>query len=85
MKTITYRTEGTCSQAINVSLDENHIVSDVEFIGGCNGNTKGISQLVRGMKAEDVIKKLRGVTCGFKNTSCPDQLSHALEKAINEI
>ncbi len=82
MKTYTYKTQGTCSQAIEISTDDDDRIISVHFIGGCDGNTKGISSLVRGMKAQDVITKLRGITCGYKSTSCPDQLSKALEQAI---
>lgn len=81
MKELIYETQGTCSKAIKVVLNDDNVVEDVQFAGGCAGNTSGISSLVRGMKAEDVIKKLRGIRCGFKNTSCPDQLSYAIEKA----
>lgn len=77
-----YRTKGTCSTQIEVEVDENHVIQKVAFTGGCNGNLKGISQLVTGMKAEDVIERLEGTKCGFKNTSCPDQLSKALKEAI---
>ncbi|MBP3217647.1 MAG: TIGR03905 family TSCPD domain-containing protein [Lachnospiraceae bacterium] len=77
-----YKTRGTCSTQIEVELDENHVIQKVAFTGGCNGNLKGISQLVTGMKAEDVIRRLEGTKCGFKNTSCPDQLSKALREAI---
>lgn len=77
-----YMTKGTCSQAIDFEIDENNIITSVQFIGGCNGNTKGIASLVTGMKAEDAIAKMKGITCGFKSTSCPDQLACALEKAI---
>ena len=77
-----YRTKGTCSTQIEVEVDENHVIQKVVFTGGCNGNLKGISQLVTGMKAEDVIERLEGTKCGFKNTSCPDQLSKALKEAI---
>ncbi|MBQ9643061.1 MAG: TIGR03905 family TSCPD domain-containing protein [Lachnospiraceae bacterium] len=77
-----YKTRGTCSTQIEVELDENHVIQKVAFTGGCNGNLKGISQLVTGMKAEDVIGRLEGTKCGFKNTSCPDQLSKALREAI---
>ena len=77
-----YRTKGTCSTQIEVEVDENHVIQKVAFTGGCNGNRKGISQLVTGMKAEDVIERLEGTKCGFKNTSCPDQLSKALKEAI---
>lgn len=82
MKHIEYITSGTCSRKIIIDLDDNGIIENVEFVGGCNGNTKGISQLVKGMKAEDVISRVKGTTCGYKNTSCPDQLSKALEKAL---
>lgn len=82
MKTLTYETHGTCAKFINIAIDDNGLVADVEFVGGCNGNTTGISQLVRGMKAEDVAKRLEGIRCGFKNTSCPDQLARALRQAV---
>lgn len=81
--TYSYRTQGVCSQKITFSL-ENGIVSDVTFFGGCNGNLKGIAKLVDGMKAEDVIARIKGTTCGFKRTSCPDQLAKALEEALKE-
>ncbi|MDY6257214.1 MAG: TIGR03905 family TSCPD domain-containing protein [Bacteroidaceae bacterium] len=82
MKTI-YETKGTCSKAIELDVDDaTGIINSVLFIGGCAGNTTGISQLVRGMKAEDVISKLEGVRCGVKPTSCPDQLAHALRQAL---
>ena len=77
-----YRTKGTWSTMINVSLDENHVIQDVSFTGGCNGNLQGICKLVTGQRAEDVIEKLEGIRCGFKNTSCPDQLSKALRQAL---
>ena len=80
MKEIVYETQGTCSKAIRIVLDDEQKIEEVEFFGGCDGNTKGISTLVRGMKAEYVIKKLRGIRCGYKATSCPDQLAQALEK-----
>ena len=82
MKTI-YETKGTCSKAIELDVDDaTGIINSVQFIGGCAGNTTGISQLGRGMKAEDVISKLEGVRCGVKPTSCPDQLAHALRQAL---
>ena len=80
-KKITYYPEGTCSQIIELEL-EGDVIKEVVFIGGCNGNLSGISKLIKGMKAVDVIEKLEGTTCGFKNTSCPDQLSKALREAI---
>ncbi|MCQ2507543.1 MAG: TIGR03905 family TSCPD domain-containing protein [Dorea sp.] len=76
-----YRTRGTCARMIRLELDGD-IVKNVEFVGGCNGNTKGIASLVEGMKAEDVIKRCEGITCGFKPTSCPDQLAQALKLAL---
>lgn len=76
-----YKTKGVCSKSIDVEV-ENGIITKVEFDGGCNGNTKGISQLVVGMDAQDVIKRLEGTRCGFKATSCPDQLALALKQAL---
>lgn len=78
-----YRTMGTCSSRIDFELEDD-ILKNVQFTGGCNGNLKGISSLVEGMKAEDVIKKLEGTKCGFKQTSCPDQLANALKAALQE-
>ena len=75
---ISYKTNGVCSRLINIEL-ENGIVKKVKFDGGCNGNTKGISALVEGMPVEDVIKRLEGIKCGFRDTSCPDQLAKALK------
>ena len=82
MKKYTYKTQGTCSQAIEITVDDDNRIDSVQFIGGCDGNTKGISSLVRGMKVQDVIAKLRGITCGYKSTGCPDQLSKALEAML---
>ncbi len=78
----TYKTKGTCSREISFDIDENNIVTNVSFEGGCNGNLKGISALVEGRNAEDVISLLSGITCGFKSTSCPDQLSKALSQTL---
>ncbi len=77
----TYKTKGTCSKEIIIEL-ENDVIKNVEFFGGCNGNLKGISSIVKGMKIDDVIEKLKGITCGNRSTSCPDQLSKALEETI---
>lgn len=79
-----YKTNGTCSYQINFSINGD-LVNDVEFIGGCNGNTKGIAALVEGMKVDEVIKRLSSIKCGMKSTSCPDQLSLALQKAKSEM
>lgn len=79
-KHVQYKTVGTCSQLIDVTADENDVIQQVFFLGGCNGNLQGVSQLVCGQHIDDVIKKLDGIRCGVKNTSCPDQLCRALEK-----
>lgn len=79
----TYRTSGTCSRAITFDLEDGKVMN-VEFQGGCNGNLKGIAALVEGMDAKEVIGRLEGIICGFKSTSCPDQLSRALKEAIGE-
>ena len=73
-----YKTSGTCSSAIDIEIKDG-IIDSVSFTGGCNGNLQGISRLVEGMKPEDDIKKLKGIRCGYKSTSCPDQLARALE------
>ena len=83
IKTIQYKTKGTCCSVMNVVLDDN-IVKDVEFIGGCNGNLEGIRHLIIGMNIEDVIVKLQGIRCGIKPTSCPDQLSRCLLEYKNQ-
>ena len=75
---LTYKTSGVCSRSIDLEVEDG-IVIDVKFNGGCNGNTQGISALVKGMKVADVIEKLQGIKCGFKNTSCPAQLAEALK------
>ena len=74
-----YKTTGTCSSAIEFEVEDGR-VKNVKFIGGCNGNTQGISKLVEGMLVEEVISRLEGIKCGFKSTSCPDQLSKALKE-----
>lgn len=78
---ITYRPRGVCSQLMEVDV-ENGIIQKVEVLGGCSGNLQGISALLVGMQVEEAISRLRGIRCGFKPTSCPDQLSKALEKCI---
>lgn len=79
MKHTLYKTQGTCSQFIDVTIDENEVVQQVVFYGGCHGNLQGISRLVTGRKIDDVIGILNGIRCGDKATSCPDQLCRALE------
>ena len=83
MKQLTYKTSGTCSQYINIEL-EGDIIKNVEFIGGCHSNTQGVAALVKGMSADEVIKRLKGIDCKGKGTSCPDQLATALEKMRTE-
>ena len=77
----TYKTHGTCSRAISFDIRDGR-VHDVSFMGGCNGNLKGICKLLAGMKAEDAIARMKGTTCGSRPTSCPDQISRALEEAL---
>ncbi len=74
-----YKTKGTCSSAIDFEVEDG-IVKDVKFIGGCNGNTQGVAALVKGMPVDEVISRLEGIKCGFKPTSCPDQLAKALKE-----
>ena len=82
METITYKTSGTCSRAIEVDLEGDTVI-EVRFIGGCSGNTQGIAALCAGMKVDEVINRLAGIRCGFKPTSCPDQLAQAVNEAYN--
>ncbi len=81
--TYTYETRGTCSRQIDLELDGN-IIKSVSFLGGCHGNLQGISKLVEGMTVEEAVSRLRGICCGSKPTSCPDQLSIALEAALQK-
>ncbi|MCR5714214.1 MAG: TIGR03905 family TSCPD domain-containing protein [Bacteroidales bacterium] len=83
MKHLQYKTQGTCSQFIDVTADENDVIQQVVFYGGCHGNLQGICRLVTGQKVDDVISKLDGIRCGSKATSCPDQLCRALEQLKN--
>ena len=76
-----YQTKGTCSTAIDIEIKEG-VIESVKFVGGCNGNLQGIAALVKGMAPEEAISRLKGIRCGFKSTSCPDQLARALESMI---
>ena len=78
----TYQTQGTCSSQIDFELDGQGVIQGVQFLGGCHGNLQGIAVLLRGMKATEAIAKLQGIRCGYKNTSCPDQLANALQQAM---
>ena len=81
-KHIEYTTKGVCSRKILVDTEDG-VITDCKFVGGCAGNTQGVAALVIGMKVEDAIKKIKGIKCGFKGTSCPDQLAVALEEMAN--
>ena len=83
MDRFTYQTHGVCSRSIDILID-NGTVAEVEYHGGCSGNTQGVAALVKGMTIQEAIDRLSGIRCGFKNTSCPDQLALALEKIVND-
>ena len=78
-----YKTQGVCSKEIHFDVKDNKVVN-VQYIGGCSGNTQGIAKLVQGMNAREAIARMRGIRCGSKATSCPDQLAHALEEALEK-
>lgn len=80
-KTVEFKTKGTCSRMVKVAAEDG-IITECKFEGGCSGNTQGVASLVVGMKIEDAISKIRGIRCGMKTTSCPDQLSLALEELL---
>ena len=80
MKNYTYSPKGVCSMKITFDVDENDIVSNIKFTGGCNGNTQGVAALANGRKKDELIKLLSGIKCGFRPTSCPDQLANALKE-----
>lgn len=82
MKHIDYKTKGVCAMLINFDLDEENKLHNVQFVGGCNGNLKAIGRLTEGKDAKEIAELLRGNTCGFKTTSCADQLSQAIDQAL---
>ena len=84
-KSFEFPNVGTCSKLTKIVLNEDHTIESVEVVGGCNGNLKGISRLLKGMKAEDAIARMEGTTCGRKPTSCPDQIAQALKGALAEM
>ena len=84
-KEFSFANKGTCSKQTNFVLNDDHTIASIEVIGGCNGNLKGISRLLKGMKAEDAIARMEGTTCGRKPTSCPDQIAQALKGALAEM
>ena len=81
MEQFTYQTRGVCSRSIDITIEDG-IIRDVTYHGGCAGNTQGVSALIRGMRVEEAIERLSGIRCGFKSTSCPDQLSLALREYL---
>ena len=82
-KHIEYKTRGTCSRMIVLDIEDD-VIKECSIIGGCAGNTTGVSALVKGMKTSEVVERLKGIRCGFKPTSCPDQLALAIEEALSE-
>ena len=83
IKKHSYMTKGTCSRQINLEYDDSDLtLKNIEVIGGCNGNLKGISSLLKGMKLQDIVEKLEGIKCGYKETSCPDQISKAIKEIL---
>ncbi|MBQ7379976.1 MAG: TIGR03905 family TSCPD domain-containing protein [Clostridia bacterium] len=82
-QTISYKTSGVCSRQIDLVVEDG-IIKEAAFVGGCHGNTQGVAALVIGMSAEEAIRRLRGIKCGFKPTSCPDQLAQALEQNLQK-
>ena len=84
-KEFSFPNSGTCSKQTNFVLNDDHTIESVEVIGGCNGNLKGICQLLKGMKAEDAIERMKGTLCGSKPTSCPDQIAITLEEALQKL
>lgn len=83
--TYTYTPREVCSKKITVELSDNGVVENVSFQGGCNGNTQGVAALVKGMKAEEAISRMKGIDCNGRGTSCPDQLAEALTEALEEL
>lgn len=84
MTHITYSTKGTCSRQIDVDINDNSIIEEVKFTGGCSGNTQGVAALVAGMSVDEAIARLDGIKCGPRQTSCPDQLARALKEYKNQ-
>ena len=83
--TYTCTPRGVCSRKITVELSDSGVVENVSFQGGCNGNTQGVAALVKGMKAEEAISRMKGIDCNGRGTSCPDQLAEALTEALEEL
>ena len=84
MAHISYLTKGTCSKQIDINVNDDQIIENVKFTGGCSGNTQGVAALVSGMSVDEAIKRLEGIKCGPRSTSCPDQLALALKEYNNK-
>ncbi len=84
MRQIEFTPRGICARSITIMLDDDNKVQDLSFVGGCDGNHKGIIRLVEGQDAKEAIERLSGITCGFRPTSCPDQVAVALKQALNK-
>ena len=82
--TYTFHPRGVCAQAMRVEVDDQGMIQKLEVVGGCSGNTQGVSRLVEGMPAEEAVRRLSGIRCGMKATSCPDQLARAIREAMAE-
>ena len=80
---MTYKTKGVCSREINFEVEDNK-VKNVQFVGGCSGNTQGVARLIDGMDIDEAISRIEGIQCGFRPTSCPDQLAHAVAEALKQ-
>ncbi len=82
MKKITYSPKGVCSRQMDVEIDDNNVITKVRIVGGCAGNTQGVSRLIEGMDAKAAIEKISGIKCGFKSTSCPNELAKAIVECL---
>ena len=82
--THTFRPQGVCAREMKVEVDEQGVIQDLQVLGGCHGNLQGIAALVKGMEAREAVNRLKGIRCGFKSTSCPDQLARNLEKLLEQ-
>ena len=82
--TYEFSPKGVCSRKMRVELDEQGVITSLQVEGGCSGNLQGISALVKGMRAEEAVERMKGIRCGFKNTSCPDQLAQGLEAILKQ-
>ncbi|MDO4314775.1 MAG: TIGR03905 family TSCPD domain-containing protein [Oscillospiraceae bacterium] len=82
--TYSFRPRGVCSREMRVEVDDQGVIRELQVLGGCSGNLQGIAALVRGMPAKEAVERLKGIRCGFKDTSCPDQLARNLEKLLEK-